>query len=284
MILAVLPIHPQTSVGPVRSVLGFTRAQVPVWLSPWGPHGHRQPWQPQCGTPRAACWTSAQQSGCPTRAGQSWVSTQGCPQTDHQNRAWGKSWGGEVAFQGLAGALQDRRRCQGGQPAARTPTRTGSPSTAGPPSTPPSWLPLRAAAATGTRSAGGLVSAPAVPNAHSERDLCRAAAVGVSPALCHPLRSTYSELSGCTQLLAQLLSCPWPSAVLDAFFLQVHAEYFTNCTGAEPPRLGELPPGMAVAVAMGLSCLVPLATALTLSRARRGAQTPAGSYPAPACP
>ncbi|XP_075379270.1 uncharacterized protein LOC142419826 isoform X3 [Mycteria americana] len=34
------------------------------------------------------------------------------------------------------------------------------------------------------------------------------------------ISSTYSELSGCTQLLAQLLSCPWPGAVLDTFFLQ----------------------------------------------------------------
>ncbi|XP_030364401.1 uncharacterized protein LOC115617698 isoform X2 [Strigops habroptila] len=39
---------------------------------------------------------------------------------------------------------------------------------------------------------------------------------------CHwdQISSAYSELSGCTQLLAQLLSCPWPSSVLDAFFLQ----------------------------------------------------------------
>ncbi|XP_037267131.1 uncharacterized protein LOC119158843 [Falco rusticolus] len=49
------------------------------------------------------------------------------------------------------------------------------------------------------------------------------------------ISSTYSELSSCTQLLAQLLSCPWPNTVLDTFFLQVHAEYFTNCTGAGSP-------------------------------------------------
>lgn len=102
-------------------------------------------------------------------------------------------------------------------------------------------------------------------------------------ASCCPLHSTYSELSSCTQLLAQLLSCPWPSAILDAFFLQVHAEYFTNCTRAGPSRLGGLPPRMAVAVAVGLSCLVPLAAAPTLTRAQKGAQTPAGSCPAPAC-
>ncbi|XP_014814588.1 PREDICTED: uncharacterized protein LOC106898043 isoform X3 [Calidris pugnax] len=96
--------------------------------------------------------------------------------------------------------------------------------------------------------------------------------------------STYSELSSCTQLLAQLLSCPWPGPVLDAFFLQVHAEYFTNCTVAKPPELDGLPPGMAVAVAVGLGCLVPLMGALTLSRAQKGAQMPPGSCPAPACP
>ncbi|XP_074782783.1 uncharacterized protein LOC141970237 [Athene noctua] len=98
------------------------------------------------------------------------------------------------------------------------------------------------------------------------------------------ISSAYSELSACTRLLAQLLSCPWPSAGLDAFFLQVHAEYFPNCTGAVSPGLGRPSPAVAVAAAVGLSCLVPLAAALALSRARRGARTPAGSGPAPGCP
>lgn len=230
----------------------------------------------------------AWQTGRLAHAGRSWECSPGVTPNSAPETGLGGRARGRVASQGLAGALQDRWRCWGGRPAARTPTGTGSPSTAGPPSMLLSWPPLRAAAAAGTRSAGGSASAPAVPNARSERGLCRAAAVDMScagrSASCRPLHSTYSELSGCTQLLAQLLSCPWPSAVLDAFFLQVHAEYFTNCTGARPPGLGGLPPGMAVAVAVGLGCLVPLAAALTLSRVRKGAQTPAGSCPAPACP
>lgn len=125
------------------------------------------------------------------------------------------------------------------------------------------------------------MSAPAVLGAGLPQGTCPCPSRPVSR---RPLRSPYSELSSCTQLLAQLLSCPWPSAVLDTFFLQVHAEYFTNCTGARPPRLARLPPGLAVAVAVGLSCLVPLAAILTLSRARKGTQTPAGCCPAPACP
>ncbi|XP_053944053.1 receptor activity-modifying protein 1-like isoform X3 [Cuculus canorus] len=87
------------------------------------------------------------------------------------------------------------------------------------------------------------------------------------------ISSPYSELSGCTQLLAQLLSCPWTGDVLDAFFLQVHTEYFSNCTGTELPVLGGLSPGMAVVAAVGLGCLVPLVAALTLRGAQKGAQT-----------
>ncbi|XP_035203377.1 receptor activity-modifying protein 1-like [Oxyura jamaicensis] len=96
--------------------------------------------------------------------------------------------------------------------------------------------------------------------------------------------SAYSELSACTELLAQLFSCPWPSTALDAFFLQVHAEYFSNCSRIEPPGPGGLPPGLAAAAAVGLGCLVPLAAAFTVSRAWRGARSPAGSSTAPGVP
>uniref|UniRef100_A0A8B9UGL2 Receptor activity modifying protein 1 n=1 Tax=Anas zonorhyncha TaxID=75864 RepID=A0A8B9UGL2_9AVES len=94
----------------------------------------------------------------------------------------------------------------------------------------------------------------------------------------------YSELSACTELLARLFDCPWPSTALDAFFLQVHAEYFSNCSRTEPPGPGGPPPGLAAAVAVGLGCLVPLAAAVTLSRARRGARSPAGGGTAPGVP
>ncbi|XP_066837837.1 uncharacterized protein [Anser cygnoides] len=96
--------------------------------------------------------------------------------------------------------------------------------------------------------------------------------------------SAYSELSACTELLAQLFSCPWPSTALDAFFLQVHAEYFSNCSRMEPPGSGGLPPGLAAAAAVALGCLVPLAAAFTVRRAWRGARSPAGSGTAPSVP
>lgn len=106
----------------------------------------------------------------------------------------------------------------------------------------------------------------------------------LTPSFSPILRSAYSELSACTELLARLFACPWPSTALDAFFLQVHAEYFSNCSRTEPPGLGGPPPGLAAAVAVGLGCLVPLAAAVTLSRARRGARSPAGGGTAPGVP
>lgn len=46
--------------------------------------------------------------------------------------------------------------------------------------------------------------------------------------------------------------------------------------------LGSWPP--SVAVAKGLSCLVPLAAALTLSRTQKGVEIPGRNCPSPACP
>ncbi|XP_067167962.1 receptor activity-modifying protein 2 isoform X3 [Apteryx mantelli] len=93
--------------------------------------------------------------------------------------------------------------------------------------------------------------------------------------------SIYSELSNCTEVLAEVLACPWPSSALDAFFLQIHAEYFSGCAGAGEATPGRLPPGLAAALAAGLGCLVPLAVALTLSRAGKAVPKPPGSSPVP---
>ncbi|XP_064380877.1 uncharacterized protein LOC135330628 [Dromaius novaehollandiae] len=93
--------------------------------------------------------------------------------------------------------------------------------------------------------------------------------------------SIYGELSNCTAVLAEALACPWPSAALDAFFLQIHAEYFSGCAGAGAAPPGGLPPGLAAALAAGLGCLVPLAAALTLSGAGRAVPNRPGSGPAP---
>ncbi|TFK10668.1 Choline-phosphate cytidylyltransferase B [Platysternon megacephalum] len=77
----------------------------------------------------------------------------------------------------------------------------------------------------------------------------------------------YSDLSNCTVLMAEALSCPWPSPALDSFFLQIHMEYFTNCTVPASSRPSQPPLGLVLAMAAVPACLTPLLALSTLSGA-----------------
>uniref|UniRef100_A0A8C3F1E3 Receptor activity modifying protein 1 n=1 Tax=Chrysemys picta bellii TaxID=8478 RepID=A0A8C3F1E3_CHRPI len=76
------------------------------------------------------------------------------------------------------------------------------------------------------------------------------------------------DLSNCTVLMAEALSCPWPSPALDSFFLQIHMEYFTNCTVPASSQPSQPPLGPVLAMAAVPACLTPLLVALTLRKAR----------------
>nr|XP_032628650.1 receptor activity-modifying protein 1-like isoform X2 [Chelonoidis abingdonii]XP_032628651.1 receptor activity-modifying protein 1-like isoform X2 [Chelonoidis abingdonii] len=93
---------------------------------------------------------------------------------------------------------------------------------------------------------------------------------------------TYSDLSNCTVLMAEALSCPWPSPALDSFFLQIHMEYFTNCTMPANSQPSQPPLGPILAMAAMPACLTPLLVALTLRKAREAEPKP--DRPLPAAP
>ncbi|XP_025056527.1 receptor activity-modifying protein 1-like [Alligator sinensis] len=88
------------------------------------------------------------------------------------------------------------------------------------------------------------------------------------------ISSAYSNLANCTELLAEALACPWPSPTLDSFFLQIHMEYFPNCTAAESSGPLEPPVRPIHALATLSICLTPLAVALTLRKTRRAEPEP----------
>ncbi|XP_075767607.1 receptor activity-modifying protein 2-like [Pelodiscus sinensis] len=89
----------------------------------------------------------------------------------------------------------------------------------------------------------------------------------------------YSDLSNCTALMAEALSCPWPGPALDSFFLQIHMEYFANCTRPASSPPSQPPRGPVLAMAAVLACLTPLAAALTFCKA-----APEPDRPLPAAP
>ncbi|CAM5178514.1 unnamed protein product [Eretmochelys imbricata] len=94
----------------------------------------------------------------------------------------------------------------------------------------------------------------------------------------------YSDLSNCTVLMAEALSCPWPSPALDSFFLQIHMEYFTNCTMPASSQPSQPPLGPVLAMAAMAACLIPLGVALTLRKARKAEPEPKPDWPLPAAP
>ncbi|XP_006866881.1 PREDICTED: receptor activity-modifying protein 1 [Chrysochloris asiatica] len=40
---------------------------------------------------------------------------------------------------------------------------------------------------------------------------------------------TYSELTNCTEQVANLLKCFWPNAEVNRFFVTIHQRYFSSC-------------------------------------------------------
>uniref|UniRef100_H2ZUU6 Receptor activity-modifying protein 1 n=1 Tax=Latimeria chalumnae TaxID=7897 RepID=H2ZUU6_LATCH len=68
--------------------------------------------------------------------------------------------------------------------------------------------------------------------------------------------SFYSELTNCSMLLAEAMSCYWPSPMVDSFFLLVHQRFFPNCSRyvrpLQDPKNIILAPFIAVPVLLTL--------------------------------
>ncbi|XP_078233873.1 uncharacterized protein LOC144583603 [Pogona vitticeps] len=79
--------------------------------------------------------------------------------------------------------------------------------------------------------------------------------------------SVYGELALCTGLVAAGMGCPMSSSTLDAFFMRIHAEYFTNCSLPSTSAPDHQPHTGTVAILIFLSvCLVPISVVLILRK------------------
>ncbi|XP_005997459.1 receptor activity-modifying protein 1 [Latimeria chalumnae] len=80
--------------------------------------------------------------------------------------------------------------------------------------------------------------------------------------------SPYRDLTNCTLLIANMLNCYWPNQLVDKFFLNVHRDYFKNCSlsGRSPSD----PPNNILCPFIVLPILVTLImTALVVWRSKR---------------
>ncbi|KAJ7313408.1 hypothetical protein JRQ81_004747 [Phrynocephalus forsythii] len=79
--------------------------------------------------------------------------------------------------------------------------------------------------------------------------------------------SVYGELALCTGLVAAGMGCPMSSPTLNAFFVRIHTEYFTNCslpsTSAPDHQPGR---GTVVMLIFLPVCLVPISVVFILRK------------------
>ncbi|XP_029429463.1 receptor activity-modifying protein 1-like [Rhinatrema bivittatum] len=71
------------------------------------------------------------------------------------------------------------------------------------------------------------------------------------------ISSIYSDLTNCTEFIAEAMACIWPSPEVETFFLQIHMEYFAKCS----PTLilyGDPPASQIITMTLVPICLMPL--------------------------
>ncbi|MBN3296507.1 RAMP1 protein, partial [Amia calva] len=73
----------------------------------------------------------------------------------------------------------------------------------------------------------------------------------------------YNDLSNCMEKLADLLRCFFPNPTVQELFVQVHAEYFGNCT-AEEEDLMDPPQAVVITLTVVPVCLIPFLVALVV--------------------
>ncbi|XP_032802270.1 receptor activity-modifying protein 1-like [Petromyzon marinus] len=85
------------------------------------------------------------------------------------------------------------------------------------------------------------------------------------------ISSLYNALTNCTQEKAGQSDCFWPNSVVDAFFLDVHRRFFSNCSRDEPV-LADPPDTVLGLLVAGPAVLAAALTALIvwLSKRREG--------------
>ncbi|XP_054643450.1 receptor activity-modifying protein 1-like [Dunckerocampus dactyliophorus] len=81
-------------------------------------------------------------------------------------------------------------------------------------------------------------------------------------------REIYEGLTNCTYQVALRMDCFWPDQIVDRFFVQIHRNYFHDCTLTG--RLIHDPPASVLAPFIAVPVLVTLlVTALVVWRSKR---------------
>ncbi|XP_015217430.2 receptor activity-modifying protein 2 [Lepisosteus oculatus] len=79
---------------------------------------------------------------------------------------------------------------------------------------------------------------------------------------------SYNTLTICMQHVTEMLSCYYPNPKVQDFFLQIHSQYFQNCTEEEEEVFTDPPEAVVLTLIIVPVCLIPVLVTLVVWKSR----------------
>ncbi|KAM7386978.1 hypothetical protein PAMA_009558 [Pampus argenteus] len=77
----------------------------------------------------------------------------------------------------------------------------------------------------------------------------------------------YSSFSYCTEEISECLLIPWPNPLVEQTFVNIHSDFFKNCSSEEP---SDPPPVIVFALVITPICLIPVMVSLVVLKTKNG--------------
>uniref|UniRef100_A0A665VIC0 Receptor (G protein-coupled) activity modifying protein 2 n=1 Tax=Echeneis naucrates TaxID=173247 RepID=A0A665VIC0_ECHNA len=81
------------------------------------------------------------------------------------------------------------------------------------------------------------------------------------------VKSSYSNLSNCTENISDCLRIPWPNPLVERTFVEIHSRFFKDCPSEE---LTDPPPAIIFALVITPICLIPVMVSLVVFKTKNG--------------
>ncbi|KAF7225746.1 receptor activity-modifying protein 2 [Nothobranchius furzeri] len=81
------------------------------------------------------------------------------------------------------------------------------------------------------------------------------------------VKSLYSNFSVCTEEVSDCLLIPWPNQLVKEVFVNIHYQYFVECTTEE---FSDPPPAIVFALVITPICLIPMMVSLVVLKTKNG--------------
>ncbi|XP_041087549.1 receptor activity-modifying protein 3-like [Polyodon spathula] len=78
----------------------------------------------------------------------------------------------------------------------------------------------------------------------------------------------YSDMSNCAEYVSELIGCYFPNAIVENFFVQIHSQYFSNCTTEEEAVYADPQDEMVLVLTIIPVCIIPVLVSLVIWKSK----------------